>query len=414
MKNKIDKDKVVTIILLLLIALSIICILFIYNSIRQKRHLARLNQEKTVNTNAIYELEKIKLSTKDLEESMHLQGEWFIKNQTTRGDFIYEREVETGDIVEGYNDVRQAGSLYALAQLYKYSKNEDLEKTVQRGINFFKVYAEPQEGSPSAIAINFKGSTKSNTVALFLLAIIEYMEASEEAKEEHLEFAEQLANYLVTTQLDSGGYVYKYYTENDAEEPYKESDYNNGETFYALLRMYKLTGNETYLESANKAAPYLIEKYGSEGINLSFYAWGMEGFAHLYDIDPKEEYWEFLKSYTNKYLVAHGNKVATYFLNEYQVNPPKGNLGVYMEGLAHVAWIAKEKDPEYYDLLKIYMENSLDYLLSLQVDGPKTERTSDNDFIKGGSCYDYFCDTMRIDIVHHILSGNYLYLTLVK
>ena len=315
-------------------------------------------------------------------ESTKLAGDWFDKIQTKQGDFIYEIDTKTGKTKDGNNIVRQAGSLYGLAQVYRLGKSEQDKKTLEKGYKYFQNYLQ-------------ENSVQNNAKALLLVSLIEFMQADSQNQKIYLSWAKELANYLVTTQLDNGGFSY-HGLDGD------ESDYNNGETFYALMRMNDLQADEDYLLVSQKAADYFIVKYGKDKfVNLSFFSWGMAGFAYLYQQDSQSRYWQFMKQSTDK------------FINSYKVNQPKGNLGVYIEGISHVAWIAKEQDKNYYSQLKNFSKDSLIYLLSLQLDGPLSKRHSSFDNLKGSFCYDYICNSVRIDIVHHITSALFLYLTKV-
>lgn len=342
----------------------------------------------------------------NLEESMKLYGDWFLKNQTDVGDFNYELDVQTGQINVSYNIVRQAGSLYSLAHAYKYFGEEKYKDGVEKGISFFNQYLENIEKSTEIKRINYNDNISSNTTALFLLALIEYMETDESIKSEYLDISKSLANYLLLTQNDNGSFSYNI-------ETFEESDYNNGESFYALIRMYKISNDSRYLEGSKKAADYIINKYSKENFNYSLYAWAMKGLSHLYSVEPDEKYWDFIKSYSNKFIAIYGADAYKY-LSEKIGNPPKSNLGVYLEGLNHVAWISKEKDEKYYIALMDFIENSLKYLMTLQINGPASDRKSDIELVSGGICYDYECVTQRIDIVHHNLSAIYLYFAYAK
>ncbi|HAI62957.1 MAG: hypothetical protein UU64_C0019G0006 [candidate division WWE3 bacterium GW2011_GWF2_41_45] len=343
---------------------------------------------------------------KNLERSLILYGNWFIKNQTDAGDFNYELNVDTGEKIPNYNIVRQAGSFYSLTHAYKYTKNDNYKKGIEKGIIFFENLIEEVEGNVPMSRIKHEGTIQSNTVAVYLLALIEYIETDNTDKDKYLETSTKLANYLLYTQRNDGSFLQRL-------DPAEESDYNNGESFYALIRMYKLSGDKRYLTGATKAADYIILKYSAEPFNYSVFAWAMQGMAHLYSVEHDSKYWDFMKSYTDSYFKRGGNTANLYFRG-YKVPPPKGNLGVYLEGLAHVAWTAKETDPYYYSEVSLFIKKSLEYLMSLQINGPASERKSAIPWISGGICYDYRCKTQRIDITHHNLSAIYFYLTYVK
>lgn len=332
-------------------------------------------------------------------ESMKLMGQWFVTNQTAQGDFRYELETATGQTKEGYNIVRQAGSLYSLAQLFGLTHNPQIETTLKQGFTFFEQLSRPE--ATDAAAIVYQDEKKSNGSALLLLALIEYMEADPQAQDQYLNWARQLANFLVSTQKGNGGFAYR--PDIDLEE----SDYNNGETFYALVRIYRLDPQPEYWEAIQKAADYLVTAYPPQTPNLSFYSWSMAGFAHLYQIDPQPAYWDYLKTSTNAFINTRGKS----FLP--QTSQPRfirGNWGVFLEGIIHTAWVAQSIDPQYAQYLKDFSETALLQVLTLQVEGPYGRFAARYPHLKGGICYDQSCQTQRIDIVHHNLSAVALYL----
>ncbi len=356
-----------------------------------------------IGKNIFFTYQKIQFK-KNLETSLEFQGKWFLENQTKNGDFVYKRNVVTGKKIHGYNIVRQAGSLYSLAQLYKKNKDPKIKGVLEKGFDFFKNFTKQQSFPLSGAAVVYEQEKKSNASALLLLALIEYMEASEKNKEKYWNFANQLAQYLVSTQTITGGFIQEF--------PGIESDYNNGESFYALIRMYLLSQNKSYLNAAEKAAVYFIHKYDDKGFNLSFYPWGMAGFSYLYKETRKIDYWLFMKKQTDQYFKNSGDNINSFLKGENK-NFPRGNLAVFLEGLTHTAWVAKNIDYQYFLSLRSFIEKSLIYLMSLQVNGPISERNSNFSQVKGGLCYDYNCQTQRIDICHHYLSAIYLYLTFI-
>jgi len=226
----------------------------------------------------------------NFDEAVKLMGQWFVKNQTPQGDFLYELDISTGKPLESYNIVRQAGSLYSLAQLYSYAHDQQVKTAIHQGFAFFEQLSQPQ--SPQTTAIVYQDTKKSNASALLLLALIEYLETNPEDRDQYFSWTQELAQYLLTTQKENGGFIYK------PEISQEESAYNNGESFYALIKMYHLDPQLEYLEAVNRAADYLLKAYPADNQNYSFYAWGMAGFAHLYRIDPQEKYWEYLKNST--------------------------------------------------------------------------------------------------------------------
>jgi len=335
-----------------------------------------------------------------IEVAMRHIGKWFIANQTATGDFTYELDVATGKPSAGYNIVRQAGSLYSLAQLYREYRDPTVKETLERGFAFFETLTVFPK-TPSARAILHHGAIQSNTSALLLLALAEYSDAEPERKAKYEKVIEGLANYLMATQKPSGGFINRY--------PDEESDYNNGESFYALVRAYEVTGKKEYLQSAKKAALYMMEKYRMDEFNDEFFPWGMAGFAHLYRLEPNVRYWRFMREQTDAFFAGIGASTERFFYG-ISSRPPKGNIGVFLEGISQTALVAKAQDEAYFRKIEDFMKPSIDYLLTLQVNGPASKRYSPIATIQGGMCYNFDCQTERIDITHHALSALYWYL----
>jgi len=333
--------------------------------------------------------------------SITRQGDWFIKNQTPAGDFVYERYAATGEIKEGNSIVRQAGALYGLGQLYAYTKNPKTKMTLEKGFDYFRgLTATP---SASANVITHNGQTLTNTTALLVLGLVEYLEADNRNKTtENLEYLVRLSNYLASTQTSTGAYINEY-----VPKP-AESDYNNGETMYALIRSYNVTQKQEYLLSVKRMASYAMEYYGPQGFNSSFFSWGMAGFSYLYAEEPDEKYWEFLRQYADKYMTSRG-AVYEQFLNHTSETAITPGASVFLEGVNHIAWVAKDKDPGLYRTLKRHVERVLDFLLTYELDGPYGKYASGKDMVRGAICSQKECETTRIDFLQHNISAILLY-----
>lgn len=338
-----------------------------------------------------------------LEGSIKRVGTWFIRNQTPEGDFVYEQISATGEETENNHIVRQAGALYGLGHLYRFDKDPYISKTFERGLTYFQ-HLTATPGADMA-AITYEDNTLTNTTALVVLGLVEYMEADEQKKTtENLEYLVRLSNYLVSTQTSSGAYV------NDFLPTPEESDYNNGETMYALIRSYNLTQKEAYLLSVKRMANYAINYYGKQDFNSSFFSWGMAGFSYLYAIDNDERYWNFLRNGANSYFTARGNDYETYLANTEAYLPIAPGTSVFLEGVNHIGWIAKEKDPALYSRLKKHVKKVLEYLLVYEINSPYGKYKSEDVRVSGAICAKDTCETTRIDFMQHNVSAMYLYL----
>lgn len=341
-----------------------------------------------------------------LRGSIARESAWFAANQNAGGDFVYERFAGSGEIKEGNNIVRQAGALYGLGQAYAFTKDPDIKRALERGLDYFRQLTATK--SAEAAAITHDGATYTNTAALVVLGLVEYMEADEAHKTtENLEYLVRLSNYLVSTQTSTGAYVNSY-----IPEP-QESDYNNGETMYALIRSHALTQKQEYLQSVKRMSDYAMHKYGPQDFNSSFFSWGMAGFSYLYKVDPDSRYWEFLSGSADKYMSARGEGYERY-LREKKSYPVIPSVSVFLEGVDHIGWIAKEKDPFLYRELRRHVELLLEHLLLYEINSPYGKYKTAAQSVNGAVCSQITCETTRLDFMQHHISAMVLYFRFLK
>jgi hypothetical protein len=340
-------------------------------------------------------------------ESIKRQAEWFGKNQRSAGDFVYEQYALTGEEKEGNNIVRQAGALYGLGQAAKFIGNEETVETLEKGLSYFRTLVSTP--SANAMAITFEDETQTNTTALLVLALVEYIEGDSATRKttENLEYLVQLSNYLAGTQTDTGAYINTYLPEPT------ESDYNNGETMYALIRSYGLTRKETHLQSVRRAADYAMSHYGNQDFNSAFFSWGMAAFAYLYKMEPEEKYWNFMKDSTEKYFAKRGDGYERLLKNTNESTIIPGSA-VFLEGITHVGWIARDTDPVLFAKLKRHARSVLEYLLRYEINSPYGRYRSDAPSVASAVCAQISCETTRIDFLQHNMSAMFLYLTFLR
>jgi len=339
--------------------------------------------------------------------SIKRQGEWFVRNQKPDGNFVYEQISATGEETENNNIVRQAGALYGLGHIYRFVKDPSIQEAFERGLEYFKTLSSTP--SADAIAITHEGRTFTNATALVVLGLSEYMEADDRLKTtKNLEYLVRLSNYLISTQTQEGTYIDSYIPEPSV------SDYTNGEAMYALMRSYNLTQKEVYLASVTRMANYAIEHYGTQKFNAQFFSWSMAGFAYLYKAVPEERYWKYMVSAVDLYFQSLGKMYDAYLLdNEFYVSISPGS-SVFLEGIDHVGWVAKNKDLVLYKKLQTHTKRVLEYLLRYEINSPYGTYKSDDSRVHGAICSKDTCETTRIDFMQHNVSAMYLYLRFFK
>lgn len=338
-------------------------------------------------------------------------GDWFVENQTEQGDFYYQRNVSDGKETDRNHITRQAGSVYSLSLLYKYSGDSAIEEVLRKNFYYFRGQSRPGnvmigDKQYATFKIIYRDNPVNNPNALILLALINFVEKNPAERYNYALLIDGLAAQVLASQQPSGGFMYKL-------DPAEEDDFNNGESFYALSRYFQYSQNRTYREAAKKAANYFLQKYGSDNLNMSFFGWGLQGYYYLYEEVPDEKYWTYMKRGVDTYMKTTAADQIDFY-NNYGSIPPPSSLAVPLEGINHVAKLAENKDPDFFKRVKIYLDDSILYLQQFQINGPLSKRKSGHKKVQGGICVDYYCQIEQIDVTGHNLASLYFYLIFFK
>ena len=369
-------------------------------------------KNKTLTTrNSLISQKKESLKTEDLDilldGSIHSSGEWLLRNQKADGSFNYERDVTTGEITDSENNiVRQSGTLYGVAKLYNYTKDTRYKETLLKGFNYFDTLAETKDLEGTTVRY-FKegGSVQANTVALQILAYLELAKADRDLPSDLSTKLEEMVNFIKLSQQSNG--AFQNYFLNKIKIECWESDYNNGESFFALTSYYKYSSDETLRPLLEISANYFLEKY--KDFNIEFYSRGMMGFSQLYEITGNTNYRDYIYQNTDNMINVAGTNflgIGAYLKSTNEANPlPDYSQIVQTEGLLYVYKIAVMDNPEKASTYKNAIINSLAFHAVFQSPWEETLPNRIYDVVKGGFCNRSDCSIQRIDMVHHALSA---------
>jgi len=350
-----------------------------------------------------------------IEYAYNSQINWFINNQNPENNFPYEITTSTQKIATRSASasesatVRQLLSLHTLSLIYEKDNEPRLKETIENGITYYQKFLIREEFIYNNTQIFTQRVTIddyddfNNSTPFLLLTLLEFTSAEPNKKDQYQQQISELGNYLVSIQLPSGGFKYR------PSDP-AENTYNNGEAFYALVRLSRESADKKYVVAAEKAAQYFLTKYST--FNPQFFNWGMRGFSELSNIHPNEEYWTFMKNQNDQFLEQRGKIIENYL---YQKIPPAPTFDIvsYIEGTLQVASKAKDRgESEYYNRLITLAEESLTYLTDFQINGPNNRYTSSSLLLNGSMCTNQTCATTRVDMTGHTLSALFYYLKL--
>lgn len=370
------------------------------------------------------------LNPEILNKSLSLGSSFLVKNQKPAGNFNYEYDFETKTFASGDNQVRQAGALWGVALIFAYNQDPDLKKALDKSLEFFFKFTK--EGNvPGSRAIFYKNeiNSKTGTVALVSLGIIEYLYAEKagllKLKDSYRQTLEDnlrgYIQHLLSIQLENAHFADSYTShEKTNYHSNKYNPYADGEVLLTLIKAVKYLGYEelkpVFEDSAFLIAKdYTMDQWPKDpdsNLTKGFYQWSSMAFWEYQDTGWKD----------SEYYGDYVENMAWWMIFTHRTLQRTRNTAYAYEGIIHAYEIAKSENNESAkSTLAFTIDRGLTKLTSWQVGGPLESRnkflSSFNEFPPvaiGGIMNHRKEPLLRIDVTQHqmhsvILALKYRY-----
>jgi len=370
------------------------------------------------------------LNPEILNKSLSLGSSFLVNNQKPAGNFNYEYDFETKTFASGDNQVRQAGALWGVALIFAYNQDPDLKKALDKSLEFFFKFTK--EGNvPGSRAIFYKNeiNSKTGTVALVSLGIIEYLYAEKagllKLKDSYRKTLEDnlrgYIQHLLSIQLENAHFADSYTShEKTNYHSNKYNPYADGEVLLTLIKAVKYLGYEELKPVFEDSAFLIAKDYTMDqwprdpdsNLTKGFYQWSSMAFWEYQDTGWKD----------SEYYGDYVENMAWWMIFTHRTLQRTRNTAYAYEGIIHAYEIAKSENNESAkSTLAFTIDRGLTKLTSWQVGGPLESRnkflSSFNEFPPvaiGGIMNHRKEPLLRIDVTQHqmhsvILALKYRY-----
>ena len=344
----------------------------------------------------------------------------YLYNHTQEsGRFVYminsDKSVKINS--KKYNNLRHAGTLYAMYLCERYLKNNTLkQKRLLASQYYIERYIKPyKDGMYAVVSIGEEEDLPDdNWVKLGAqgLALASLSNLYPEGKVD-LEILKGLGKFIVFMQNENGSFNSKYNMKSENLSDFN-SLYYPGEAVLGLLYLYEVDSDELWLNTAKKALLYLAESRKDLGNNVPFDHWITIATKKLFETNKVTED-------EKRILQRHCEQIAYAMLDNQVIdskNPYNGvfkdnlnsaSLGTKMEGLSAAYYCTDDKK------LKKLIKKSLNAGTKVLIEN----QIKDGDLIGGLPNKIYWKisenqkdKTIRIDNVQHVLSCWINYVTM--
>ena len=239
------------------------------------------------------------LSSEALLSAARSSGDYLTRSVAADGKFVYRYRPKTDRVSDSYNILRHAGTVYSMLELYEMTRDENLLESAQRALSYLSRSSLPCEaaGKPANCIVE-DGEVKLGGNALALIAFSKYIEVT--GDREYLPAMLPLARWIQNVQAESGEFTIHKQLYPSGERTDTESQYYPGEALLALTRMYRIDASESWLDTAEKGAQYLINTRdrGKSLSQLSHDHWLLYALNELY------------RSRRNPLYMQHASRIA--------------------------------------------------------------------------------------------------------
>jgi len=173
------------------------------------------------------------------------------------GRFIYGYYPSFNSVMKSYNILRHAGTTWAMMCAYDVTKDITIKETICRTIEYLLsqiIYKEDK-----AYLLEQKSEEfKLGGIGIAILTLSKYMETFKD--KDYSEIICKLANSIISLQNQKTGKMTHVLNSNDfsVKEEFR-TVYYDGESSYALIKAFEISGNERYLDAARRSIDFFVE-----------------------------------------------------------------------------------------------------------------------------------------------------------
>ncbi len=318
------------------------------------------------------------------------------------GKYEYGYYIDTAEQINDYNILRHAGSTWSLILEYKINPSKELAGVIKRSIKYIvdnnlvsndedKIYVYEQESD----------EIKLGGCALTLLMLSEYMETFNDF--EYLNTSKGIANAIIGMQKADGSFTHVLEKDLSIKEEYR-TVYYDGESTYAILKLYGITKNSNYIEAVEKSFDYFI--------NNNFESYHDHWISHSLDEYSKYKINDKYVSFALlNYTYNSDNIISLNSFNPTGLELLTSTYSLYSRVLKENKELVSGFD---IDKLKSDIDNRTIYLLQ-RYTYPEVAMYYKNPSISMNAFYskeDYF--RLRIDDIQHSIVGLIFYYDLFQ
>ncbi|MBC1799450.1 poly(glycerol-phosphate) alpha-glucosyltransferase [Listeria booriae] len=198
------------------------------------------------------------LTPTEIEGVIHRAGAYLADQVGVDGEFVYGYFACFDKKIKHYNSLRHASSTYSMIESYEVSGDEAILTAAKRALRFLAIDLIREQGDRAYVIERDTNEIKLGANAAAILAFSKYMQVTQDMA--YLPLCQNLARAICDQQQENGQFIHVLeYPTLAVKDPFRII-YYDGEAVLAIMRLYAIDTDETWLNTAKKAFDYFIEK----------------------------------------------------------------------------------------------------------------------------------------------------------
>ncbi len=197
-------------------------------------------------------------SAEDLLETAKQAAKYLMGIVLKDGKFKYIYLPGNDTDTSKYNILRHAGTVYSMLEVYEMTRDAELLKSAKQALAWLVSRIISLKDKPNlACLVDKNGYVKLGGNGLATIAISKYIELTGDRQYQGKMI--KLCRWIQSTQTNNGKFYKHKIKFSNGEIQSHISLYYPGEAILALLRIHRIVPEESWLETAEKGAQYLIK-----------------------------------------------------------------------------------------------------------------------------------------------------------
>lgn len=199
------------------------------------------------------------LSPDFVKEILTTSTQYLNRQLLPSNKFIYGYFPSFHATMTSYNILRHTGTIWSMMCAYEITKDDSLIETVNKSIAYLLTQIECKDDDTAFVVEEKSNEIKLGGNGIAIIALSKHMEVF--GNIDFTELISKLANGILSMQDKNTGKMTHVLNADDFEvkEEFR-TVYYDGESSYALVKAYDISGDAKYLDAARLSIDYFIEK----------------------------------------------------------------------------------------------------------------------------------------------------------